>query len=263
MAKKNTAMAKWDAELAAAADESCAVTAGIGGATSFKTAGGILKFGDSEIPGNAMGVIVIDHVLENKFFVDAYADGNAAAPACYAYGRGDGLTPHAAIKDPVCETCAACDNNKFGSADTGKGKACGNRVRLACIPAGKMVKGRFEPNKPTDISEADIGYLSIPPTSIKAWKKYVEDLRATAGRPSWAVFTKIALVPDAKKQFAVTFDLIKKAGPEFADVLTRRHGDEMKVEFQAYPDQEEAPVKKGRAKKVPKKTKKKKDRFAR
>lgn len=261
MAKKNTAIAKWDEALAAAADEGCAVLAGIGGAASFKTAGGILKFGEDEIPGNQMGVIVLDHVLENKFFADAYdASNTGQAPDCYAYGRDDKMVPHSAISDPVCETCNACPNNQFGSADTGKGKACGNRVRLACIPAGRFVKNRFERVKPSDVAEADVGYLSVPPTSIKGWKKYVNSLRDTIGRPAWGVFTKVAIVPNSKTQFEIQFTLLEKAGPEFAEVLVRRNADERAVEFQAYPEREDEPNTKRKASKK-KKTKKK--RFTR
>jgi hypothetical protein len=75
--------------------------------------------------------------------------------------------------------CDGCPHNVFGSAEVGKGKRCKNQYRLALL--ADDVK---------DAREADLAFLTLPPTSIKPWNDYVNTVSAMYGKPSWGVMTE-------------------------------------------------------------------------
>ena len=165
------ALVPYDAELAKFAKAADATEAHVGGGGQFiKTRGGVLEFQGAEVPGNAMNVVVTDHVLENNFYGDKYDPDNPQPPICYAFGRTDKeMVPHEEAADPQADSCAECPWNKFGSADKGRGKACKNQRRLALIPEDGL----------GDLENAETAYLKIPVTSGKAWAGYVRSLDET------------------------------------------------------------------------------------
>jgi hypothetical protein len=224
---KSKSLVKWDDQLAAAAQEAVAMVAGLGGGQFFSIRGGSLTLGGATIPGNEVAVVVLDHVLENVFYDEDYDVENPAAPKCYAFGRdAANMVPHTDAEHKVSSACKGCPNNEFGSSERGRGKACKNRIRLACIPAGTMSNGRFEAyTDPEVLRTAQLAYFGVPPTSIGAWGQYVKGIVAGLKRPPFAVFTKIKIMPDPKKQVAVVFELLGPAPQELADVLTRRHNE--------------------------------------
>lgn len=188
----------WDAQLAAFATEAAGQEAG--GAGNFvSTRGGRLSFGGNEVPGNKMNVVIIAAVAENHYYTDRFDPDNPASPVCFAYDTGDGteMGPHENSSDPQSETCAKCPMNVFGSADTGKGKACKNIRRLGLITEDGL----------EDVAAAELAVLKIPVTSVKNWGTYVSSLANTLKRPPFAVVTEISCVPDSKTQFKINFKL--------------------------------------------------------
>ena len=264
-----TAIEKYKKRLAKEADDygNEEVVAG----SFITTRGGILKYGEEELPGNEMCVIVLDAIHENTYYPDKFNPNAVLPPKCFALGRSEKeMEPHENVLDPddegadesyfelQADSCADCEWAEWGSADTGKGKACSNRRRLAIIPAG-----RFSPTgkrketelevfeDPEHFREAEIAFLKLPVTSVKNWSKYVHELRKEHSVPPFAVLTHIYLESDPKSQFKVHFDCLEVLDSEdILDILFARNDEAKEVIEQPYsePSSEErdTPAEKGR-----------------
>lgn len=218
------------------------------GGQFITTKGGVLSFNEEELPGNQMCVIVLDAVRENTYYSEKYDADNVVPPKCYAFGRGnEELAPHESMAkhldyfEPQAEECSTCPFNEFGSADTGRGKACQQRRRLALIPAGfysKKPKSRdFDLELFTDAKHfqtADMAFLKIPVTSTKRWSQYVTQLSAQFHRPSFGVITRIWLENDAKHQFHVHFEMIEELPNELTPIIFARNEEAKKAIITPY-----------------------------
>ena len=224
MAKKTQALTKYDAEMAKYAQMAKDTEKNVGGGNFISTAGGRMRYKGAEIPGNKMNVIVVDHILENDFYKDAYDPDNVNPPDCYALGRDeDELAPHENSAEPQNETCNGCPQNEWGTASVGKGKACGNRRRLALVTEGDM----------EDVGNADIAYLRLPVTSVRAWAGYVRQCADVLNKPPFAVVTEIEIVPDSKTQFKVQFNLVQEIddGEALGALIALREKVEKEISF--------------------------------
>jgi hypothetical protein len=63
------------------------------------------------------------------------------------------------------EGCAGCQQNQFGSATQGNGKACKNEIVIAVLPPDPAV-----------IRDHDIWVLKISPTALTAFNKYASSV---------------------------------------------------------------------------------------
>lgn len=229
-ANTNTGMIPWEQELAASAVEATAMQPAASG-NFFSLKSGILTWQGAAYPNNEMAVIVAAAALENVYYEGTYDPNSPANPKCFALGVAEAdMAPHeicVTAGTNQAEACAGCPHNQWGSAirdgQPSRGKACRNTQRLALISAGAIDgQGRFEADAPETLNDAELGYMRLPVTSIKAWAGYVRQLAATSKRPPFAVFTKIKVVPDMKNQFAVQFSSISLVGPEYREIVTRR-----------------------------------------
>lgn len=197
--KTGTGMVAWDEALAARANMAKKAEESVSTGSFISMKGGQMVYNGNAVPGNALDAVVIDSVLENQFFDGVYDPNTPQTPSCYAFGRDeDDMRPHEKVAEPFAETCAECPNNEFGSADTGRGKACKNVRRLALISADALDGGE------QGIEDATVAYLKVPVTSVKGWAGYVNTLAAT-NKPPLAFVTEVAVVPDAGTQFKVNF----------------------------------------------------------
>lgn len=244
---------KWEAQAQAAAAEVPAT-----GGTFLSTKAGVLKFGEEVMPGNQVCVIIMDALLENTAYAGKFDPNDQQPPVCYAFGRLDEqkeMAPHPSMEDhpeyfvPQAESCAVCPMNEYGSADTGRGKACQNRARLALLPAGYfMQKGRTKDfdlelfNDPKHFTTADIAYLKLPVMSVKNYYKFVGDVAATHNRPPWGVIARIYLEQDAQAQFKVCFEMLELVPDELAEIIMQRHETQMDAKIGGYqpPDPNKA-----------------------
>jgi len=135
-----------------------------GGGVAFEIPGD-----DPESPDLAKEIagIVIDHHPVNAYWDDKY-DGQNTPPSCSSmdgkYGNGwdanwKAVDPETGevIENPTCNGCCAdCYFNKFGS--DGNGKKCKNMHRLYILQEDSALPL----------------ILTLPPTSIKNWKNYVQ-----------------------------------------------------------------------------------------
>lgn len=204
----------------------------------FSLSQGQLKWNDSPLPGNQMGVIILDAMHENVFYEGAYDANQIKGPTCFAYGRAEnGITksrdielnmqPHASVFEAgqeQSEYCHSCPQNEFGSADIGKGKACKNQRRLAVIPAGEFQKdGSFELfDDEKHYLTAGIGYLKLPVMSVKEFSVFVQQISASLKRPPFGVVTRVYLTPDPKSQFKVKFEALEKVPDNLMETVMHR-----------------------------------------
>lgn len=242
MAKKpSQEIANYDEELAKLASSSAVLTDTGGGGKFFSTRAGVLQYDDTPLPGNQMVVIIGAWCLENVFYEEEFDPDNRTPPTCFAFCKDPDLKDEMGpkeehLQDPVFSiqspTCADCPQNQWGSARKGRGKACGNRRRLACLPAGtyKPQGGRggggFELelfNDADHFATCEAVYLKVPVTSGKGFDSYVREVADQLRKPLFAVYTRIYLTPDPKSQFKVNFELIDEVDPELIPTLMNRY----------------------------------------
>lgn len=260
MAKKptpGTAVVDWEKEMEAqAAIAAAAQRASGGGGKFFSMKAGQLSFDGNPMPGNRVAAIIIASTLENSYFDKPYTEGEKAAPVCFAFGTDESeMEPHTAVDNDQYferqnDVCAGCDKNQWGSARTGKGKACSNVQRLALIMAGTFSEKGSGRNREVAFDgliddadhyeKAEIAFLKLPVMSVKNMAAYVKDLNATIKRPPHGVFTEIWLEPDARSQFVVKFEVIDKVPNELLQVIMARHAKEQEaIGFPYNPPAEE------------------------
>lgn len=187
----------------------------------MSTKSGVLSFNDEPMPGNQVAAIILSSVFENTYYENDWKPGVVENPTCYAFGfEEDGLGPHPSMQDdpdhfePQANDCASCPMSEWGSAKTGRGKACQQRRRLYMIPAGFYTKAKnggwelelFE--DPQDLRDLDPAVLKVPVTSTKNWAKHVHTVSKEFQRPPAGVITRVFLEPDAKSQFQVRFETV-------------------------------------------------------
>ena len=159
---------------------------------SFK--GGKFTLQDSLL-GNAgleFWGIVLNFSFLKTFYTRKYKEGEALLPDCFAVSLDADQklwAPHANAYAPQAMNCDACEHNKWGTADDGdgKGKACRDQRRLVVLAADSFKSGAL------GLEDATLGVMELPPTSIKNWKKYYNDMRVAYGVDSFAYVTKFTL----------------------------------------------------------------------
>lgn len=170
--------------------------------SSINAKAGMLLYNGTAVPGNKMDVIIIASTHTNLYYEDDYDPNDIKNPVCYAYSEDPDeieMKPHPKSQKPQALSCATCWANKWESDPKGgRGKACKNTRRLACVPADVAAE---------DVPSAEIATLSLPVMTVnKQWSPYVHKLSTLYNRPPLAVKTQLGIIPDQKSQFQVTFD---------------------------------------------------------
>jgi len=253
---QTTALVKWDEELAKQAEIAAGMEANTGGGQFFSTKGGILSWQDAPLPGNQMAVIVLDSILENVYYEGRYDPDGPQGPICFAFGRDEKtMQPHQIVIETgnqqcgASGQCAGCEMNEFGSAETGRGKACRNTRRLAMIPAGTFnAAGKLELIEDEEHYETTaVGFMKLPVTSVKGYASFVKQVAGALRRPPFGIVTKVKVVPDPKSQFKVVFEPIMNVPDELMGAIMKRHEEaKSTIDFPYQPnDEENAPPKRG------------------
>lgn len=244
---------KWEAQAVKAAAEVPA-----SGGTFLSTKGGILKFGEETMPGNQVCVIILDALLENTAYEGKFDPNDSKPPRCYAFGRLDEqkeMAPHPSMEAfpeyfiPQSESCATCPLNEYGSAETGRGKACQNRARLALLPAGFYSPKRGSKDfdlelfsDPDHFKTADIAHIKLPVLSVKNYFKFVNDVAAAHRRPPHGVIARVYVEPDEKAQFKVCFEMLEEVPDELAEIIFARNEEAMAQKIGGYQPPQEKPA---------------------
>lgn len=161
--------------------------------SSISTRGGVLSWGG--VPQQEpMPVVVLDECVEHAYYEGEFDPNSIDSPVCFAISEtasrtekvlGDGLAPHPDSPKPQNATCRGCWANEFGSATKGRGKACGNRRRLAVAGMSNV--------DPSNLAHTDVAILKVPPTGLKVWDGYVRFLARFEGIPPEFAITDVTM----------------------------------------------------------------------
>ena len=206
-AKKSTpgaALVKWDEKFAKFAAAGVEKEKNLGGGTSLKFSPGAITYNGANMPGGRLNVIILESAFLNAWYRSSYDQDNPSSPDCFALALDDSaLAPHEKSTDPQSDTCITCEQNAWGSAATGRGKACGNKRRLALLTANDCEDG-------AGTTGAEMITAILSPTTLKAWAGYVRSVADQHSRPTWAVVTEISNVldPGQTPSFHIEFALV-------------------------------------------------------
>jgi hypothetical protein len=203
MSTKNQ-LSIFENELEKLANASMVAERGSTGTTFLSTSGGILKYRDNPIAGNALEVVVLASPVERLYYTTRYDPTNKAGPVCFALGNAmSTLKPNGSAPEKQSDSCMGCPKDQWGSAlNGGKGKACSEKRRLLVMTADSI--GSVEA-----INMAEVAALRTPVTSVRGFAVYLQKIATATKRPLSAVVTKISVVADAKTQFKVNFDYVR------------------------------------------------------
>lgn len=142
---------------------------------AISCAGKVFTLPDGRADQGPLSCVILDHRNFNRYYSQPYDQNNPVPPQCFAISKDiTGMAPHAEAAEPQCEDCATCPLNQWGSAPTGKGKACRNTVKLAIAPID--ADGDTEPMT-----------LVVSPTGLKSWAAFVNSLETIGKLPIQAV----------------------------------------------------------------------------
>lgn len=254
--KPGTAVVPWEEQMAAAAQKQAAQNQPGGVFKSVSLKGGILSVDDEPLEDNELRCIIVVGVPENQHYDGPYNPNVPSVPICYAFGNLDaddpteGMAPHEKSKEPQNATCEGCWANEMGSADVGRGKACGNVQRLLLITEDTL-------ESPEALADAEARSLKVPVMSVNNFRKYVNKLRDDVSRPTWGVITRIKVVPDAKSQFRVlfSFEELINFDQDLFDAMQAKITELGREIIAPYPDlaeQEAPPARRGKPAPAPK-----------
>lgn len=175
------------------------------GAQILSTRNGRLSLAGMPINGDAVNAIILCSPIERLFYEGAFDASSLVPPACAAIGSTMiDLKPNSNSLIPQNDTCEGCPRDQWGSAGEGrKGKACRETRRILFLTADEVTS-------PESATKAALYGIRPPVTSIAGYSAYIKTIAATLRKPSFAVKTRIALVPDAKSQFKVTFTFLEE-----------------------------------------------------
>lgn len=203
--------------------------------SSINARAGMLLYNGNPVPQNKLDVIIIASTHTNLYYEDKYDKDDIKNPVCYAYSEDPDeieMKPHPKSQKPQSDTCATCWANKWNSdPEGGKGKACKNSRRLACVPADIA---------PDEVQSAEIATLSLPVMTVsKQWSPYVHKLATLYNRPPLALKTQLGIIPDQKSQFQITFDDVGAVDIAVLGPLIQRRDAAVKLLEKEYEPNEE------------------------
>jgi len=179
---------------------------------------GLFEFPEGDHRKEFFAVILDSHPA-NAFWQSTDDD----KPRCWS---PDGKVPAPDVEEPVAAECKVCPYNQFGSAGEGRrGKACKNLRRMVLLMLD-------------DSDEVPVGVpirLTLPPTSLKYYAKYMSKLTARSISPL-AVVTKIMADVDQVGEYKVTvvkFEKVKEL--TVADYMKMRELREFALRYRPQP----------------------------
>jgi hypothetical protein len=229
------AMVSWEEKMAAMAAETATQERVGSNAISLKS--GIMSFMGQPVKDNNLDVVVLGSAIEHSYYDVDYDPDRIVPPVCFAVGTpSDDMVPHPDVPEDQRQSdrCATCPKHAFKSAKNGRGRACSVRRRLVVMPADQL--------KNEDLSNAEVGMLKMPPTSVDNWKKYVNRINALHQRPPFGLVTNVACRPHLKFQFQLHFEDRALIGEDYLDDiynLTVAHEGMLMAPFDMTPQAEE------------------------
>lgn len=169
-----------------------------GGPPLISTKGEQFQIGENLLPDTLELIVVAEGVLRTYYDSD-YDPDQKSPPACFAVAVAEKNVDSMIVSHESSPNrqggkdfkCQGCEMNVFGTAERGKGKACGEYRRLAVV---------FADDKALSSGEGNItwGYLNLSPTALGDWGKFVQGLDRVERRPPHGVVIKFTF--DRKNQ---------------------------------------------------------------
>jgi len=137
----------------------------------------VTKTGTDDEPAPSLEVVILS-VNPNKskvYYNTGFIEGSVAKPTCYS---NNGVAPAEDAEEQQSKKCNVCPHNQWGSRITdsgGKGKACGDSMRL-CVAAAGMIN--------------DPMLLRVPAATLKTLGLYGTQLSKRGVEPQY-VITKV------------------------------------------------------------------------
>ena len=213
-ASPGKAIVKWQDKFASAAKAAREQVKTIGGGVGVKFGRGSITVGGNTVPGGKLVCVILGSCAFNAWYEADYDPSDAQPPDCYAFSNlvGDPeMAPTDDVHNKQADLCANCPKNEFGSAKTGRGKACGNNIRLGLIT-------EKDAEDADGISTAELATAKVSPTNLKHYAGYVKMLDEEHGRPPWAVVTEVSSFDDPVTQIRLEFKMVEVI--EADDILT-------------------------------------------
>ena len=117
-------------------------------------------------------ILSVNPKKSKVFYNSGFVEGSVAKPTCHS---NDGLAPASDAEEPQSKKCNVCPHNQWGSRITengGKGKACGDSMRLCVAPAGMI---------------NDSMLLRVPAATLKTLGQYGSQLAKRGVEPQYVV----------------------------------------------------------------------------
>ena len=225
--KTGKALVKWEEKFAGyAKTERQQVATIAGGGPTVKFGPGSIIVNGGQVPGAKLACVIIGSCAFNGWYGGRpYDPDDPQPPECYAFAEiaGPDMAPHAECQAPQSDTCADCQRNQFGTATTGRGKECGNNIRLGLVLAKDLEDA-------DDVAGLEMAMAKVSPTNLKAWKGYVDAVAET--RPLWSVVTEIQSHPVTTGRAGHVLEFTKVEDiddPDILAALEQRHLGVQKV----------------------------------
>lgn len=170
------------------------------GGSNISTRNGQFSVG-GDVLGKELEVVILNHARWKTYYDRPFDPDNPTVPACFAVSSScdresvNSMEPEDIAPAKQNDICFTCDQNQFGSALQGDGKACRDQIHLAVIAADDL--GDDEP---------EVRILSVPPTSMGQYNMAAKKATKVLKVPLWACVTKVTIVPH-KAAFRLEFEI--------------------------------------------------------
>jgi len=249
--KPSTALVPWEQEMANRAKKAKKQEVPYSSFKKISTQGGVLKVDDEAVEGNSLRIVVIGALHENQWYRGAFDPRSPTVPGCYAFNDPSNeedepentMVAHAEAEEPQGgddldeggangNPCSGCWANVMGSADTGRGKACKNIRRLAVVTEDALESAEA-------LADAEVRMLNVPVMSVRHWSKFVNKVADEMDRDYSGVVCELAVVPDPKSQFVLTFEFqeLVNFDQKLWTAMETKRADALKALLSPYPKQ--------------------------
>lgn len=197
---------------------------------------------DGQQEDGPLKLVIIDHTSQNMFYETAFDRDNPTPPTCFAIavpasqgGDISTMAPSVDVLEKQSESCARCPMGEWGSAATGKGKACSNLRVLAVLPVDAT-------------EDTPISLLRVSPTGLRSFDGYVGSLATKFKQLPIGVVTEVSF----NENFDYPSLVFKATGQndQYAEHYTRR--EEARMLLTQEPDMSQKAEESSVNKKAPK-----------
>lgn len=139
----------------------------------------------NDVIGRVANFVIVDFIRANAYYDTPFHEDTIELPACLALSvDGENMVPleHAPRKQNA--QCDGCEQNAWGSADIGRGKACAEQYRIAVLAVDHSRKETY--------ANCEMATITVPPTSKQNFGDYVHALDEKTGRPPLAFLTEMS-----------------------------------------------------------------------